>query len=93
VLTPQTKTALENTAKNICRQHHLSQFYFAQSLGPRRHYLAGYGQQTFNPAQHLTLSENVVVFWQGTLPDQARTLIKQALRPIAQMIEREISMP
>jgi len=92
MLTPETKNVLEKTARELCRKNHLIQVYFAQPLGRRQHYLAGYGEENYTSTEHLVLSKNLALFWQGILSEEEKWLIQCNLIPLAEIVEHEMEL-
>jgi len=92
MLTPKTKNLLKKTARELCRKNSLTQVYFAQPLGRRQHYLAGYGEENYTSTEHLVLSQNLVIFWQGILSEEVKLLIQCNLIPLAEIVEHEMEL-
>ncbi len=91
MLTASSKKELKKNAEKIVKTYNLYNFYFAQMLGNRRHYLAGYRQQNFSDTESLSLTKKIEVFWQGNLTPRSIAAIKEILIPILKKIEKQLN--
>lgn len=90
MLSEKTKMLLTSAAKKACEDFGLYKVYFAQHLGRRRHYLAGYGKEMFMHPDKAVLTEKISVFWEGKLLGERKKALVEALRPIAEQVEKEL---
>jgi len=79
LLNDNTKKELEKAAKDICLKHNLKHVYFSQRFGKRKHFLAGYGQTSFDSTFHLDIDDKFTLSWQGDMPE------KQALKALSSL--------
>lgn len=86
-----TKKELETAAKDVCETHNLQHVYFTYNLGKRRHYLAGYGQETFSNTHHLDITEKITLCCQGNLIESDISMIITRLAPLAKTVEQEFT--
>jgi hypothetical protein len=91
MLNSETQRLLEEACNRIRTDHQLSRVYLAQRLGKRRHFLGGAGAESFIPSSHLDLNENIVLFWQGTLPSTEFATIQEDLQGLAGTLNQELS--
>lgn len=77
--------ALTAAAACACRLYGLGRVYFTRAYGRRRHYLAGAGEENFQPLMELNLGQDLWAFLEGgeALPDAARAALATALRTVA----------
>ena len=69
--------SLTEAARLICELYPIKKIYFAKSLGKRMHYLTGYGDETYLPAEKIFLANNIWVFIEAT--DELKLLDKKQL--------------
>ena len=91
MISESTRQILQRRCKTLCQTHSLGIAYVAQVLGPRRHYLAGYGLPTAEPTGRLSVSDDIVLFWQGDLTEQAGLAFCDDLKDTVFSIERELA--
>jgi len=91
MLSHATQQLLQEQARKICRKFKLTKVYFAHVLQKRKHYLAGYGEESFSPTSHMPLNESIMLFWQGNLHPEEQDLIKKRLHDIALFVLAELT--
>ena len=91
MLTPYLEKTAVSECRHICEAFGLQQAYFAEIIGPRRHYLAGHGTPTPEQPSQLALSERIAFFWCGALPAEEHNPLKRRLTGLAERLERELA--
>jgi len=91
MITEATRRALEAKCKALCDAFALECAYFAQVLGPRRHYLAGYGEMKPEKPRQLLLSAHLALFWHGSLGREAEADVRTRLDGTVRRIERDLA--
>jgi len=91
MISETTKRALEVECRRLCEAWGLRRAYFAQVLGPRRHFLAGYGPMEADRPEPLRLSESLVLLWHGELTVEAREALRYDLEATVRRVERELA--
>ena len=82
---------IEFHCRDLCERFHLQQVYLAQVLGPRRHYLAGYGQTVPGRPQQLALTANLVMFLHGALSTTVLKHIRKESKEWAVRVQEELT--
>jgi hypothetical protein len=93
VLTDQAKILLEKAAEDICKKNDLPRAYFTHRFGKRRHFVAGYGKETFTQTYHRDITENIALSWQGTMTEEKAL---SAIRPFTDLLKhitQELNQP
>lgn len=75
----------------FCERFRLDQVYLAEVVGPRRHYLGGYGRPSLDKAEQLPLSGKIMLFWHGSPSPGAQEDCKKHFSSLAERIERELA--
>ena len=91
MISEATRQILQSKCLALCEAFWLDCAYIAQILGPRRHYLAGYGAPTTSTPGQLRLSKDIVLFWHGDLSQEARLAFRNDLADTVRDIEREVT--
>lgn len=91
MITEATRRVLEAKCKALCDDFALECAYFAQVLGPRRHYLAGYGEMRPGQPRQLLLSAHLALFWHGSLGKKAEADVRTRLDGTVRHIERDLA--
>lgn len=76
--------------RKFCESFRLDQVYLAEVVGPRRHYLGGYGRPSLNKAGQLWLSDKIMLFWHGLLPVEIQDVCKRHFRHLIDRLEGEL---
>ena len=90
MLAEHTKKELYEAVKNICLFNNIPRFYLTQKLGKRRHFLTGYGRETFAHTRHPDITENITVSWQGDLTESEISTIVNGLTLLVKRVEQEL---
>ena len=90
MMNSDTKKAIIAECKALCERFGLDQAYLAEPVGPRRHYLAGYGPSVTERPQQLRLSDSLVLFWQGELSDEGCAECRQCLQALTKRLQEEL---
>ncbi|MFP4502120.1 MAG: hypothetical protein ACLFTT_14050 [Candidatus Hydrogenedentota bacterium] len=90
MISPDAEDQIITQCRQLCARFELDQAYIAQAVGPRRHYLAGYGNTADDKPHQLQLSDSLVLLWQGYLSEAGCTECQRCLRALAQRIEEEL---
>lgn len=77
--------------KALCDAFALECAYFAQVLGPRRHYLAGYGEMKPEKPRQLLLSAHLALFWHGSLGKEAEADVRTRLDGTVRRVEQDLA--
>ncbi|MBN2467693.1 MAG: hypothetical protein JXD19_06030 [Deltaproteobacteria bacterium] len=85
-----TKQRLGELARQICIENNLSQVYFVQVLGSRRHYLIGFGKTLFSKPEHMAVGKHLALFWHGSLSKSKREQIRNIVEPFLDALEQEL---
>lgn len=88
-----TENMIMMECRKFCETFRLDQVYLTEAVGPRRHYLGGYGHPSADKANRLRLSDRIVLFWHGSLPREAGDLCKRYFLNLTDRLERELSSP
>ena len=91
MITEATRRALEAKCKALCDAFALECAYFAQVLGPRRHYLAGYGEMKPEKPTQLLLSAHLALFWHGSLRKEAEADVRSRLDRTVRRVEQDLA--
>jgi len=91
MISKATRQVLQSKCRVLCEAFLLDCAYIAQDFGPRRHYLAGYGSLAAATARRLTLSDNLVLFWNGSISPEAMLAFRMDLSDTVRGIEQELS--
>jgi len=65
MLTDSAKDELRFVLKKLCQNYNLEHAYLARKIGKRRHFLVGYGKESFTQTNHIDLTNQIIIFWQG----------------------------
>jgi hypothetical protein len=90
MIAPSTRNEAIRECRKLCERFGLSQVYLAEIVGSRRHYLAGYGEATFDQPEQCRLSEKIALFWHGTSSPEMPALCRVHLRGLTARLEREL---
>jgi len=90
MLSDTTRKALADRAELICRKYKLRRAYFAQVLGKRRHFLAGFGEADYSRPEQMVLGHNIALFWHGELNEEARQAVMDSLGKLARTAGAEL---
>ncbi len=93
MLTPYLEKTATDVCRSVCEAYGLHQAYFAEIIGPRRHYLVGCGEPTTEQPSQLALSERIAFFWCGELPPGQRDALRERLQGLAERLEDELGAP
>lgn len=91
MISEATRQILQSKCRALCEAFSLDCAYIAQVLGPRRHYLAGYGSPGVAAAGQMSLSDDLVLFWHGALSQEAMSAFRSDLTDTVRGIERELT--
>ncbi len=90
MITPSTEKRIITECCNLCETFRLDQAYLAQKVGPRLHYIAGYGAPSLDKPEQLPLSHNLVLLWHGVLPPEAKDICQRQFDALMKRIEEEL---
>ena len=82
---------MEAKCKALCDDCALECAYFAQVLGPRRHYLAGHGEMKPGKPCQILLSAHLALFWHGSSGKEAEADVRNRLNGTVRRIERDLA--
>lgn len=72
---------LETLCRWACARFGVKKIYFARALGRRRHYLGGFGEETYLPPEAVQVGPDLWAFIEGTedLPPEERRTLRHLL--------------
>ena len=78
--------ALRQAAEAACKLFGLPKIYFARAMGRRLHYLGGYGEETYLPAQRESLGHDLFAFLEGAqnMEEEKRRALLRALHAVVE---------
>ncbi len=91
MITPSTRQAVEAACQALCEAFALEGAYVVRVLGPRRHYLAGYGEIKPGKPGQWPLSKSVALFWHGRLGKDAEADVRARLEETVRLVERDMA--
>ncbi len=91
MIPPSTEQRIVAQCRELCKSFGLDQMYLAEVVGPRRHYLAGYGRPSLNRPEQLQLSAKVALLWHGAMTPAMQNACKDHLQPLIERLEHELS--
>ena len=89
----ETRELLESTCRSLCDRFELTCVYFARILGPRRHYLAGWGEAVPDRPAQRALTEDLALFWQGDWSTDAQDSVRAELAAVVERVQAQWSRP
>ena len=90
MLSPVTEKRVRETCQQLCERLGLEKLYLAETVGPRRHYLAGYGDSSVERPHQFQLSDKITVLWCGILSQEKKECFIRSLRTLVEQVEREL---
>jgi hypothetical protein len=90
MISGKDKKLLEDKCREICKEYNLGQAYFTRSLGPRRHFLAGFGKACFEEQQTIAFDSGIMFFAFGNIAEKDIKKIKTELAGIVHTMKERI---
>jgi len=91
MVTAPTEQKIIAACREISETYGLEQVYLTEIVGPRRHYIAGYGLPSLERAGQVQVSDRLILFWHGTLSPEMQETCKTKFTPLVAGIEQELS--
>lgn len=90
MITLATEKRIIAECRHLCETLGLDKVYLAETVGPRRHYLAGYGDTVLEQASQIQLTYRIAVLWYGVLHREQEAFFFRSLCALTEQVEREL---
>ena len=90
MITPATEKRIITECKRLCETLALDKVYLVETIGPRRHYLAGYGDTILEQPHQIQLTYRIAVLWYGALHQDQENFFIRSLCALTEQVECEL---